>query len=223
MIPQRKQRNSTRVNLIVSLAFHSIIVIALFLFAAREGMLGKQLKKIAVTMVPKEKPPEKPKEKQPEPKIEPPNVDTPKDVEKPQMAQQPRPVAAPPAASFSSIAPPPAVVPSFDFSGGRIVETSSNPGLIYKGFVEYMLRSKWDRPEDVQDEDYVAELELAIDSTGKIIGVDWKKGSGNSRWDESIRRAVAQTKSMNRPPPKDFPEKFVVRFDVQPVTEPILQ
>ena len=50
MIPQRKQRNSTRVNLIVSLAFHSIIVIALYLFAAREGMLGKQLKKIAVTM-----------------------------------------------------------------------------------------------------------------------------------------------------------------------------
>ena len=86
-----------------------------------------------------------------------------------------------------------------------------------------MLRSKWDRPEDVQDEDYVAELELAIDSTGKIIGVDWKKGSGNSRWDESVRRAVAETKSMNRPPPKDFPEKFVVRFDVQPAAEPILQ
>ena|SRR2546425_768931 len=64
---------------------------------------------------------------------------------------------------------------------------------------------------------------LAIDSTGKIIGVEWKKGAGNSRWDESVRRAVARTKSMNRPPPKDFPEKFVVRFDVGPVTEPILQ
>jgi len=64
MTPQsqaRERRNSSRVNLLIAFAFHAAIVVALVYFAAREGLLGKQLKKIAVEMV-REKPPEKPKE-----------------------------------------------------------------------------------------------------------------------------------------------------------------
>ena len=48
--------------------------LVVFYFAAREGLLGKQLKKLSVEMV-KEKPPEKPKEPE-KPKIEPPKVET---------------------------------------------------------------------------------------------------------------------------------------------------
>lgn len=48
-------------NLLISFIFHTLIVLAMFYFAARQGLLGKQMKKIAVEMV-KEKPPEKPKE-----------------------------------------------------------------------------------------------------------------------------------------------------------------
>ncbi|MCU1376717.1 MAG: putative TonB-dependent receptor, partial [Actinomycetia bacterium] len=60
------------------MVFHAALVALLFFWAAREGLLGKKLKEIAVIMVPKEKPPEPPKEKPPEPKIEPPKDDTPK-------------------------------------------------------------------------------------------------------------------------------------------------
>jgi hypothetical protein len=54
MVPQfqpRKRRNSSRVNLLISLVFHGAIVLALVYFAAREGLLGKQLRKIAVEIV----------------------------------------------------------------------------------------------------------------------------------------------------------------------------
>jgi outer membrane biosynthesis protein TonB len=223
VIAKRKKKNSPRVNLVISLVFHSIIVVTLFFFAAREGLLGKQLKKIAVTMVPKEKPPEKPKELEPKP--EPPKIDTPKPVEPSQVAQQPKPVSAPPPAATiaPAVAPPPAEVPSFEFGGGKIVETSSNPVILYKGFVEYTLRSKWERPDDIQDDSYIAELELAIGPKGQITDVEWKKGSGDPRWDDSVRRVMAQTRSISRPPPKGFPERFLVRFDVQPLTEPVLQ
>ena len=51
MIQQRKKRNSSKVNLIISVIFHSTLVLAVFFFAAREGMLGKKLKQITVTMV----------------------------------------------------------------------------------------------------------------------------------------------------------------------------
>src|ERR1700733_10554893 len=100
MLPQskpRKVRNSSKVNLMISFAFHAVLVLVLFYFAAREGLLGKKLNKIAVQMI-KEKPPEKPKPPEP-PKIEPPKIETPKIVEAPKV--QAPPVVAPPV-----VAPP---------------------------------------------------------------------------------------------------------------------
>ena len=89
MLPQsqaRKKRNSSKVNLLISFIFHTLIVVVMFYFAARQGLLGKQMKKIAVEMV-KEKPPEKPKEPE-KPKAEPPKVETPKVVEKPKEVEE---------------------------------------------------------------------------------------------------------------------------------------
>jgi len=40
-------------------------------------------------------------------------------------------------------------------------------------------------------------------------------GSGDARWDNSVKSAVAQVKAISKPPPKNFPDKFVVRFDVE--------
>ena len=64
MLPQtqvRKKKNSSKVNLTISFVFHAVLVGALLYFAAREGLLGKKIQKISVTMQ-KEKQPEKPKE-----------------------------------------------------------------------------------------------------------------------------------------------------------------
>lgn len=223
MVPQarpRKRRNSSKVNLLISFAFHAIIVLALVYFAAREGLLGKQLKKIAVEMV-KEKPPEKPKEPE-KPKTEPPKVEPPKVAAAPKP-DAPRTEAPPPSAvaAPAPVAPPAVDVPSFVFEGGKAVESSSDPVQIYKGFVEYALRSKWNRPTDITDNNFVAEVEISVDRSGRVSNPDWKKTSGHSRWDESVRGALAATTSVSRPPPTNFPPRILVRFDVQEVTEAI--
>src|SRR5271169_4058308 len=118
MIQQRKKRNSSKVNLTISVIFHSALILAIFFFAAREGMLGKKLKQITVTMVPKEKKPEPPKEKPPEPKVEQPKV---AEAPKPPEIPQPRvetAAAPPPVDSAPAVAPAAASLPAFDFSDG---------------------------------------------------------------------------------------------------------
>jgi hypothetical protein len=219
MIPQsqpRQKRNSSKVNLLISGALHALLVVVVLYFAARSGLLGRQLKKITVTMEKQEKPPVKPPEP---PKIEPPKV-----VEPPKMVEPPKAAAAPPVVAPPMIAPPAAELPAFDFDGGKLVQSSSDPVQLYKGQLEYTLRSKWNRPDNLADDDFVAEVEIYVDRAGNISDPKWQKGSGNSAWDDSVRRAIAATTSMTRPPPTNFPSRVTVRFDVMSeATEPVLQ
>jgi TonB family protein len=217
MIPQsqpRKKRNSSKVNLLISFVFHALLVVVVLYFAARSGLLGKQIQKITVTME-KEKPPEKPPE--------PPKVEPPKIVEPPKVIETPKVVEAPPTVAPPVVAPPAAELPAFDFDGGKLVQSSSDPVQLYKGLLEYALRSKWNRPDNLADDDFVAEVEVSVDRAGNISSLKWQKGSGNSVWDDSVRAAIAATTSMTRPPPTNFPARVTVRFDVQSeATEPIL-
>jgi len=212
----RRKRNSSRVNLTISLIFHTGLVLAIFFLAAREGMLGKKLKEITVTMAPKEKKPEPPKEKPPEPKIE-----QPKPAEAPKMlatAPPPRAETAPPPATEAppTAAPPTVDLPSMVFDdGAKQVQSVSDPSQIYKGLIEHALRSNWNRPEDANDDGYVAEAELNIDAQGKVTSSRWLKGSGDAKWDKSVKAAISSTKSISRPPPKGFPGTFRARFDVE--------
>jgi hypothetical protein len=227
LIQQRKKRNSSKVNLTISFIFHAVLIVVVFVFAAREGMLGKKLKQLSVTMVPKEKKPEPPKEKPPERKIEPPKTDQQPKVALAQPKVEPAvapPPAAPPPVAVAPMAAPPAVnLPAVDFSdGAKAVQTLSDPNSIYKALVEHTLRSHWNRPEDIPDDDYVAEIELAVDAKGRISDSTWLTGSGDKRWDDSVKAVVAQTRTISRPPPKGFPPKFLVRFDVETSrTEPL--
>jgi len=234
MVPQtqaRPPRNSSRVNLLISLVFHGLILLALVYFAAREGLLGKELKKIAVEMV-REKPPEKPKEVEPEPEpaVEQLVPETPA-TEPPKLAESPPPQASDPATtappSSDLVAPPPAAppaaqLPSFAFAGGRAVQSSSDPAQLYKGLIEYTLRSRWNRPVDVADHDFIAEVEVAVARDGRIHDPAWKKSSGHASWDASVREALATAGSVGRPPPTNFPARVLVRFDVQEVNEATL-
>ncbi len=217
---KRKQRNSPKVNLIISAVFHGLILGGLLYFAAREGLLGKQIKKIAVEMV-KEKPPEKPKEleKPKVAKIEVPKVETPKIAEVPKI-EPPKETAAPPPASAAppAVAPPAAELPAFAFEGGKTVVSSSDPVQLYKGLLESTLRYNWDRPKDLDDHTYVAEVEVAVDSSGTISDPVWVKTSGHKQWDDSVRQAVASTPKVSRPPPKNFPGRVKILFDVQLLT-----
>jgi TonB family protein len=179
-------------------------------------MLGKRLKELTVVAV-REKKPEPAKEKAPEPKVE-----TAKQAQAPKtvaVAPAPRMDAAsapPPAAASAAVAPPMNDVQDLPFSdGAHEVVTESDPKLLYKGLVEAALRAHWNRREDIADEAYIAEIELAIDPHGNVTDSRWLKGSGDARWDSSVKAAVAATKVISRPPPKGFPGKVVARFDVE--------
>lgn len=221
-VTQRK-RPSSRIDLGISILVHSVVFAVVFLFAAREGLVGKKLKAFAVVLVPKEKKAEEPKP--PEPKPEPPRIEEPKLAQVPPVAARPQNVQAPPATPAPAAAPPAAALPSFSFSdGAKIVQTSSDPVVLYKSAVENALRARWTRPENIEDSAFVAEVEVSIDPAGRLTGRDWKTTSGNKRWDDSVKRAVEQVNAINRPPPRRFPEKFTVRFDVQAeASEPLGQ
>ena len=216
----RRKRNSSKVNLTISIVFHGTLLIGVAYFAAREGVFGKRFQQITVSMV-KEKKPEAPKEKPQAPKIEPP-----KTVEAPKTVAAPRAVAVapPPSDEAPTVAPAAVSLPSFEFNdGAHEVVTATDPNAIYKGLVEHALRARWNRPEDEKDDQFVADIELTVDSDGNISNCRWIKGSGDSRWDDSVKRALAQVKSINRPPPKGFPSSFNVRFDVEPVAQEGIQ
>ena len=211
-----RKRNSSKINLTISIVFHTALVLATFFLAAREGMLGKKLKEITVTMAPKEKKPEPPKEKPPEQKMEPP-----KQVEQQKLlATAPPPrvenLAPPPTEAPPAVAPPTVDLPTMDFNdGAKQVQSISDPNTLYKGLIEHSLCSNWTRPDHIQDDSYVAEVELSIDTQGKIVSSRWLKGSGDAQWDKSVKAAVSVTKSVSRPPPKGFPGTFRARFDVE--------
>jgi outer membrane biosynthesis protein TonB len=222
----REEGNSTKVNLFISFTFHALIVLALVFFAAREGLLGKQLKKITVVMI-REKSPEQPKEPQ-KPREEPPKAEPPKLAETPKIQPaKEEPAHTPPPATVEAavpvVAPPQADLAAFAFDGGKTVQTSSDPVLLYKGFVEYALRSKWTRPPDIDDINFTAEVEVTVDRNGDISQPVWKKSSGNERWDKSVREAIASAPALNRPPPVSFPTRVLIRFDVLESTESLLQ
>src|SRR5262245_45608852 len=144
----KKKRNSSKVNLTISTIVHAALIGGLVFFAAKEGLLGKKLKQLTVTMVPKEKKPEPPKEKPAEPKPEPPQPAESKPT--PQAPPKLEQAAAPPPAANDApmAAPPAAIVSGFDFQdGAKAVQTMTDPNGVYKSIVEHSLKSHWNRDE----------------------------------------------------------------------------
>lgn len=231
MAHPRKKQKVSKVGVAVSILLHAGIITLLAVLAAREGLLGRRLKIIAVTMVPKEAPREKPKEiSRPKPLEQPPELTPaaePVKVEPPELKDPPpvrplEPIAPPSLAPAPSVAPPPAAIPGLFFNGGATVESTSDARALYQGYLEYTLRSHWQRPDNLEDFAYVAEVEVGIDRAGQITSHEWRKASGNPTWDDSVRQALGQTKSLERLPPKGFPEKVLVRFDVQVEADALL-
>src|SRR5262245_65294152 len=103
MIQQRKKSNSSKVNLTISIVFHSILIFAVIYFAAREGLLGKKLKELTVIRVPEQKKPEPAKPKSEEPKPEPPKPQQAKTLIPPPKAEVA--TAPTPASSAPAVAP----------------------------------------------------------------------------------------------------------------------
>jgi TonB family protein len=115
-------------------------------------------------------------------------------------------------------------LPAFEFGDGAkgTGGGGNDPTENYRAGFEVAVRSRWNRPEDLPDENFVAEANVTIDAKGKVLDVQWLSLSGNARWDASVKAAMGTMKGLAKPPPKGFPPKFVVRFDVESQrTEPI--
>jgi len=210
-----RKRNSSKVNLAISFVFHTVIIVGAVYFAARSGALGHKMKTIVATLEQKQKKPEPEKEKQKENKPEPPKVQEAKATTAPPRIAVAA-VAPPPDTAAATVAPAATVIGDVDFSGGANVQ-AGDPNEVYKGLVQTALRSKWRRPEDTADDSYSAEVELNVDRNGKLGDYQWVRGSGDKHWDDSVKAALSQTKSVGAPPPKGFPSTFTVKFDVDTV------
>ena len=215
MLPQsqpKKPKNSSKANLVISAVFHALLLGVMLYFAAREGLLGHKVKTIMTEMV-KEKKPEPPKPKPEPPKVEPPK-ETPKELPKMVEAPKAAPTVAPPV-----VAPPANDIPSFEFEGGKTVVSESDPVQLYKGYIEYVLRSKWNRPDNLADDNYVAEVTVNVDRQGKLSQSQWLKGSGDAKWDQAVKDVFKAVTAIDRRPPTNFPPNVIIRFDVQTETE----
>jgi hypothetical protein len=213
-------------GLLVSLAFHVIVIGLLAWFAARESILGEPLKQITVHLMPSPPPEKPPTPEKPEPELPaekpiplaetgPPKVSVPPPVA-PNSVPRPNPAPA-------IVAPPPAEMPALTFDeGSQTVQAETDPAALYRSFVEFSLRSRWNRPTDIADSKYVAEIEIAVDAAGRLSAPRWKRKSGHARWDASVMDAITGTRSLERPPPPGFPARLTVRFDVIQTAAPDL-
>lgn len=213
----RKRTSAAKPSFLISLVFHAVIGLVFFVFAARQGLMGKKLRELTVLIAPEPKKPEPPKEKPPEQKLPAPVKPAVVPVAAAPIKSVPLVAAPPPIAEAPPAAAPPAAnLPSFDFSdGARAVDSTSDQAGLYRGQVEYTLRSHWNRPDVDGDDKYVAEVQLDMAQDGRILNWTWVKGSGDFKWDDSVKAALKATPDIGRPRPKNFPEQFLVRFDVQ--------
>jgi hypothetical protein len=212
---------TARSSMMIALVLHGIAICVFFVWAAKTGRLDTVLRRFDIVATPKEKKPEPQKQNKPDEMVKP--QEAPKPVANPVADNLPQRAAVPPPADAPpSVAPPAASVADFSFNdGAKLVESSTNaPVLYYKNLIEYTVRANWEQPPDIQDNSNIAEAELVIDSRGSITRRDLVKPSGDKRWDDSVRKALAATKQINRPPPNGFPPKIIVRFDVMAMTDP---
>jgi TonB family protein len=202
---QRRKRNTAKSNLTLSIILHVILFGFAAWWAANEGMLGKKMQELSVLLVPREKKADKPVEKKAEQKAaEEKKVEETKTTPTKTTATE---------TTAKTTAPPPPPPPVIDTS------TAPPPPPPAVDVVEKALLGRWQKPSEGDDLNYVVEIELALDASGNITSLDWKKSSGNPKWDDSVKKALNGVKALPSAPPKGFPAKFVVRFDVTTVGE----
>jgi TonB family protein len=105
---------------------------------------------------------------------------------------------------------------------GKEVDSENDPVQLYKGYMEYTLRSKWDRPDNLDDDQYVAEVAVNVDKQGNLTASQWLKGSGNAKWDQTVKDVFATVSNIGKPPPTNFPPTVTIRFDVETEDEPLM-
>jgi len=220
-------RKNSKTGLIISFLFHAVILVFFVWFAAHQGLIKLPSKMVSVKLV---------QEPEKTPEVEKPVAAAPRtSVAFPVRTEQPRPSVSQPAAPSTPVstkisnnanpapalaAPPPVEVPSLIFNDGTANEASDLDGVSqYKKYIEFTLRSRWNRPANDGDETNFAEVEVTVENDGRLIDPKWKRKSGKPEWDESVWNAILQTPKMRRAPPSGFPVSLTIRFDTVAVED----
>lgn len=193
---------------LVAVLFHVILILIIIFFASKEGMLGKKMQTLAVTIVSKEK-------KIEQSKVEPPRIIPQAEIQKPIALDIPKPAVIETLSKVPqvSIAPPSVELPTVQFDdGAKKVKTISDPIELYRIYLEHAIKSCWNKP-NIDDKGFEVWVEFFIDVKGMIIDKRVLSSSGNLKWDDSVRLDLKQITLFNKLPPKNFPMRFQVRFD----------
>lgn len=196
----------SKTNIAIAVAFHAILLFVIVFFASKEGMLGKKMQTLSVVLVPKSKVEEVVKTKVEQPRVEVPKTTIPSEQPKTQTA----PPVAPVQAEVPAVAPAAAQLPSFSFNdGAKEVQNISDPIQLYKSYMEHYLKSKWNTPNN----DGIVEIDMIIDEKGRILSSQFQVKEGE-QWGASVVQLLQRVTSFPKPPPKGFPSKFKIRFDM---------
>lgn len=220
-------RNS-KSGLIISFTVHAFVLVFFVWFAAHQGLIKLPSKMVSVKLI---------QEPEKTPEVEKPVATAPRtpivsqtkiEQSRPKVSQQEAPATpvsgktpdnAIPAPVLA--APPPVEMPSMVFNDGTSNESSDVDAISqYKKYIEFTLRSRWNRPADGDDESNVAEVEVTVENDGRLIDPRWKRKSGKTEWDESVWNVIQQTPKMRRVPPSGFPSSLTIRFDIVAVEDP---
>lgn len=224
-LPQRHKSRQSRASLLISIVFHVVVVGLVAYLAARQGMLGKVAKDMVAVQVEEKKPtPQKPKD-EPKPlpeKVNPdqkpnPVVQTPVPITTPAPAPQPGD-APPPVDAPAAADAPEMYIPNANAGGGGEVLT---PEESYRRTIQSVFLSVWDKPVGIDDSSFSADVEMTLDRRGRIEAARFVRGSGDSKWDDSVRAALNKIKDIGAPPPDKFPPSFSVRFDAVAESVPV--
>ena len=206
---KRKPRNSSKVNLLISLTFHSLIVLAVLLFCRARGLAGQAVEE------------DRRRDGQGEtagkaqgagetkggPIAQGGTAQAGRGPQAGRIAQDRRKLRRPPPPwplRPPSLHPRPRRPPS---SSRRkaVVDASPTRWNFTKDRSELALRSSWDRPQDMDDQSFVAES----GGRGGFLRANrrsrsGRKAPGNKRWDDSVRQAIAKTRSVSRAAASQF-------------------
>ena len=225
-LPQRQKHRQSRASIVVSILFHALVVGLVAYLAARQGILGTTVRDMVAVQVDEKKPePPKPKE-EPKPEPEKPNPDQ---KPAPAVAQTPVPIATPTQALPPTDAPPPVdapaaadapemFIPSANGAGGGEVLT---PQEAYRRTIQSVFLSVWDKPAGMDDSSFSADVEMTLDPSGRIQQARFVRGSGDPKWDDTVKAALIKIKEIGTPPPDKFPANFSVRFDAYVDSTPV--
>ena len=68
---------------------------------------------------------------------------------------------------------------------------------------------------ELPDDNYTAEVAVNVDRDGNLSQPQWLKGSGDPKWDASVKEVFKVVSNIGKPPPTNFPPQVTIRFDVQ--------